>query len=107
LGRDGAWTAKRRKDGKPSSKSDKSTQSKGPKSPAIGGKAAQVSTDHPTNENGWLVPLQTAMKGAPGVFTQIFDAYVLVTIKQLAVRYGLGMMDYQEAEKPDPIKLGT
>jgi len=47
------------------------------------------------------------MKGAPGVFTQIFDAYVLVTIKQLAVRCGLGMMDYQEAEKPDPIKLGT
>ena len=43
------------------------------------------------------------MKGAPGVFTHIFDAYVLVTIKQLAVKYGLGMMDYQEAEKPDPI----
>ena len=43
------------------------------------------------------------MKGAPGVFTHIFDAYVLVTIKQLAVKYGLGMMDYQEAEKPNPI----
>ena len=26
-----------------------------------------------------------------------------MTIKQLAVKYGLGMMDYQEAEKPDPI----
>jgi len=43
------------------------------------------------------------MKGAPGVFTHIFDAYVLVTIKQLAVKCGLGMMNYQEAEKPDPI----
>jgi hypothetical protein len=43
------------------------------------------------------------MKGAPGVFTHIFDAHVLITIKQLAVKYGLGMMDYQEAEKPDPI----
>ena len=43
------------------------------------------------------------MKGAPGVFTQISDTYVLVTIKQLAVKFGLGMMDYQEAEKPDPI----
>jgi len=26
-----------------------------------------------------------------------------VTIKQLTVKYGLGMMDYQEVEKPDPI----
>jgi hypothetical protein len=97
-------SAKRRKDGKRvSSESAKSTKSKGAKTPAVGGKAAQVATDHPANENGWLVPLQTAMKGAPGVFTHIFDAHVLVTIKQLAVKYGLGMMDYQEAEKPDPI----
>ena len=43
------------------------------------------------------------MKGTPGVFTHIFDAYVLVTIRQLAMKYGLGMMEYQEAEKPDPI----
>jgi len=65
--------------------------------------AAQVATDHPTNENAWLVSLQTAMKGAPGVFTHIFDAYILVTIKKLAVKCGLGMMDYQEAKKPNPI----
>jgi len=50
LRRDGAWTAKRRKDGKkPSSESAKSTKSKGTKSPAVGGKAAQVATDHPAN----------------------------------------------------------
>jgi len=96
--------AKRRKDGKRLvSESAKSTKSKGAKTPSVGGKAAQIATDHPANANGWLVPLQTAMKGAPGVFTHIFDAHVLVTIKQLAVKYGLGMMDYQEAEKPDPI----
>ena len=61
LRRDGAWTAKRRKDGKkPSSESDrdKSTKSK----PAVGRKATQVATDLPANENGWLVSLQTAMK---------------------------------------------
>jgi len=58
LRRDGAWTAKRRKDGKkPSSESDKPNKSKGLKSPAVGRKAAQVATDHPANENGWLVPL--------------------------------------------------
>ena len=81
----------------------KGQASKCAKTPAVGGKAAKVATDHPTNENGWLVPLQTAMKGAPGVFTHIFDAYVLVTHEQLAVKYGLGMMDYQQTEKSDPI----
>jgi len=43
------------------------------------------------------------MKGAPGVFTHILDSFVLVTIKQLSVKYVLGLMDYQEAELPDPI----
>ena len=101
---DGPRTVKRRKDGKKlSSESDKSTKFKGPSSPAVGGKVVQVTTVHPANKNTWLVPLQTDMKGAPGVFTHIFDAYVLVTSKQLAVKYGIGMMDYQETEKSDTI----
>jgi len=43
------------------------------------------------------------MKGAPGVFTHIVDSFVLVTIKQLSVKYMLGLMDYQEAKGPEPI----
>ena len=37
---------------KPSSESDKSTKSKGPKSPAVGGIVVQVATDLPANEKG-------------------------------------------------------
>jgi len=55
------------------------------------------------NENGLLIPPEDAMKGAPGVFTHIVDSFVLVTIKQLSVKYMLGLMDYQEAKGPEPI----
>jgi len=59
--------------------------------------------DHPANENGWLIPLEAAMKDAPGVFTHIVDSNVLVTIKQLSLKYILRLMDYQEATQPEPI----
>ena len=61
--------------------------------------------DHPANENGWLIPLEAAMKDAPGVFTHIVDSNVLVTIKQLSLKYILRLMDYQEAKQPEPINL--
>jgi len=48
---------------------DKVDKTKAKKKDAKGGKTAHDTTDHSENEHGWLVPLEAAMKGAPGVFT--------------------------------------
>lgn len=100
LQRDVQWSAEKQQEPK-QRQEDKGKGKK--KDDSKGGKIVHVTTDHPSNKNGWLIPLEVAMKDAPGVFTQIVDSFVLVTIKQMSMKYMLGLMDYQEAQAPDPI----